>query len=297
MTDQIPEREALPSYHSDALDSMVHPSHVTLIIAPSPILGQWRDEIARHAPSLRVCVYTGVKQFNATSFDARTFSREHDVVLTTYDVLRREVAIARRPHARAMRRPADQRRTYRRPLLVQLEFLRVVMDEAQMIGETVSAVSETASLIPRRYSWAVTSTPLKGQVGDVQGLLAFLRVEPLVGGGAPRSMLTNLLSDTKLFAKSELQSAVWHLMIRTRSHFADWLSLARVGREDVKGAHRARVGHSRTKALRRSSRVWASREVSFSAGVCAAPAGEGLGLTARLLRPAGTGTIHVTPRC
>lgn len=196
----MPERDRLPPYHSDAVASIVHPTHMTLIIAPSAIVGQWRNEIQRHAPSLRVCMYTGIKQLNV-QITAKNISNNYDIMLTTYDVLRNEVAIARKPHERSMRRPPEQRRKYRRPLLVQLDFLRVIMDEAQMIGESVSAVSETASLIPRKFSFAVTSTPLKGQMSDVQGLLAFLRVEPFVDCG--RTTLGNLMIDTKLFSSRE----------------------------------------------------------------------------------------------
>lgn len=143
----------------------------------------------------------GINQLH-TNLTPDNVAEQYDIVLTTYDVLRREINIARKPHERALRRPRTDRPKYRRPLLIQLDFLRVIMDEAQMIGESASAVAETASLIPRKYSFAVTSTPLKGQVTDVQGLLAFLRVEPFVGSGN-RATLQKLLKDCDMFTSCE----------------------------------------------------------------------------------------------
>ena len=58
--------------------------------------------------------------------------------------------------------------------------------------------SETASLIPRRYSFAVTGTPLKARIEDLQGLLRFLKVEPI---GSNRAYLTRLLEEVPTFVR------------------------------------------------------------------------------------------------
>lgn len=54
----MPERNDSPSYHSSTVESTVVPTHMTLVIAPAAIIGQWDDEIERHTPSLRVLRYT-----------------------------------------------------------------------------------------------------------------------------------------------------------------------------------------------------------------------------------------------
>ncbi|KAM0747530.1 hypothetical protein T439DRAFT_328769 [Meredithblackwellia eburnea MCA 4105] len=192
---RAPERNLLPSYFDPQLDSIVQPSGVTLIIAPAAIIAQWYSEIQKHAPTLRVLRYESIKSIKDT-MTARVIASQFDVIITTFDVLRREVVFARKPHERALRSGRENRHQYRRSLLVQLEFLRVIMDEAQMVGDTVSLTSETASLIPRCFSFAVTGTPLKSRIEDLNGLLRFLKVEPIASN---RNYLPRLLDEVPSF--------------------------------------------------------------------------------------------------
>ncbi|KAK4051523.1 hypothetical protein OIO90_004737 [Microbotryomycetes sp. JL221] len=194
---QDPERSSLPSYFNAATDTHPQPTGLTLIIAPSTLTGQWQSEIARHAPSLRVLRYEGVRKMHP-DWTPLDIADKYDVLLTTYEILRREVVLARKPHERALRSAPDARARYRRSLLVEIDFLRVIMDEAQMIGDAVSGTSETASLIPRKFSFAVTSTPLRARIEDLQGILAFLRLEPF---NTTRSALTRLLEEPSIFKR------------------------------------------------------------------------------------------------
>lgn len=45
---------------------------------------------------------------------ARKIADQYDVILTTFDVLRREVVLARKPHGRALRSGKEGRHRYRR---------------------------------------------------------------------------------------------------------------------------------------------------------------------------------------
>lgn len=217
-------RRKLPPYFNPVTDSEVQPSGMTLIIAPTAIVGQWQAEIARLAPSLRVLRYEGVKNLKE-AHTAAYLAKRFDVVLTTFDVLRKEVVFARAPTKRGLRNKREIR--YRRSLLVELDFLRVVMDEAQMcvaagfsffsvrsgadlhahfarrVGDAVGPTSETASLISRRFSWAVTSTPLRDKIADLKPLLTFLRVEPIASG---RATLQRLLEETPSFKRRASRS-------------------------------------------------------------------------------------------
>ena len=86
----------------------------------------------------------------------------HDVVLTTYNVLSSEIHYTLPPPDRQLR----QDRKHPRPTcpLMELEWWRICLDEAQMVESGVSNAAKVARLIPRVNSWAVTGTPLKSDV-------------------------------------------------------------------------------------------------------------------------------------
>jgi hypothetical protein len=74
------------------------------------------------------------------------------------------------------------------------------------VGDAYGPTSETASLISRRFSWAVTSTPLRDKIADIKPLLTFLRVEPIASG---KANIQRLLDETASFKKRE--PLLWYL--------------------------------------------------------------------------------------
>ncbi|KAJ3177101.1 hypothetical protein HDU87_004593 [Geranomyces variabilis] len=150
-------------------------SRGTIIITPASILDQWATEAEAHAPSLSVFAFTGTEKVPVTASHLASY----DLVLTSYDVLRKEVHAARPGPGRSRRlQRKHQRRT---SPLVGVSFFRVVLDEAQMVESSVSAAAAMAAMIPTYGSrWAVTGTPIgKHGLADLYGLISFLRIEPL----------------------------------------------------------------------------------------------------------------------
>ena len=72
----------------------MQPTAMTLIVCPVAIAAQWQSEIARHAPSLRVIRYEGVKDL-AKDETPRRLARRYDVMVCTFDTLRRELNVRR----------------------------------------------------------------------------------------------------------------------------------------------------------------------------------------------------------
>ncbi|PWY76366.1 hypothetical protein BO94DRAFT_588688 [Aspergillus sclerotioniger CBS 115572] len=173
------------SVSSDRLDQhgrvkSLRPSGATLIITPPAILEQWRQEIELHAPGLRVFHYEGIQRHQKIP-DAELVEliSDHDVVLTTYNVLAREVHYSGDAPKRNLRH--EKRFEPRRTPLVQISWWRVCLDEAQMIESGVSNAARVARLIPRQMAWAVTGTPLRKDIADLLGLFLFLHYEPYCG--------------------------------------------------------------------------------------------------------------------
>ncbi|TLD19680.1 hypothetical protein PspLS_09521 [Pyricularia sp. CBS 133598] len=158
-------------------------TRATLIITPTTLRAQWVAELKKHAPSLRVMIYQGMKQScRKKSIDAQSESAmlenfmSHDVVIMTYHELRAEIHFASPPPDRSRRRE----RKYTRPLspLVQCLWWRVCLDEAQEVDSGVSKAAILARTIPRVNAWAITGTPIKDDIMDLKGLLMFLHCEP-----------------------------------------------------------------------------------------------------------------------
>ena len=151
-------------------------SPATLIITPPAILEQWRDEIQTLAPTLKLMTYDGLRSEGPKNNHAELVQKclTHDVVLTTYHVLSREIHYAQAPD-RNLRH--EKRYEQRLSPLTQIHWWRVVLDEAQMVESGVSNAAKVASLIPRQWAWCVSGTPARAS-RDLLGLLVFLRYEP-----------------------------------------------------------------------------------------------------------------------
>ena len=104
----------------------------TLVITPPAILQQWKNELRGLAPSLSVFTYEGLRVEAGKSDHEALLSRctQHDVILTTYNVLAREIHYAETPN-RSLRHA--KRYEERLSPLTQIHWWRVVLDEAQMV--------------------------------------------------------------------------------------------------------------------------------------------------------------------
>ena len=126
----------------------------TLIITPPAILQQWKNELQGLASSLNVFVYEGLRIEAGKSNHEALMLRctQHDIVLTTYNVLAREIHYAETPD-RSLRH--EKKYEKRLSPLTQIHWWRVVLDEAQMVESGVSNAAKVAKLIPRDIAWYV----------------------------------------------------------------------------------------------------------------------------------------------
>ncbi|KAF2141685.1 uncharacterized protein K452DRAFT_287641 [Aplosporella prunicola CBS 121167] len=164
-------------------DSDVAASGATLIITPPSILDQWMNELNRNAPHLKVHHYKGIGTLKEEDEEhAIQDLLGYDVVLTTYNILSREIHFANTAPSRDLRYAKVYKP--RRSPLVQISWWRCCLDEAQMIETGVSAAAIVARQIPRINAWAVSGTPLRKNLHDLFGLLIFLRQEPFCSNKA-----------------------------------------------------------------------------------------------------------------
>ncbi|KAI8089837.1 SNF2 family N-terminal domain-containing protein [Halteromyces radiatus] len=147
----------------------------TLIITPATISHQWESEFKKHAPTLKVAFYHGIKNIpqHTETEQVADYLASNDVVLTTYNVLRTEIHYSRQIQDRPRR--CDIKHKVRKSPLVQLLWWRCIVDEAQKVESPVTLVAEMACLIPRYYSWGITGTPINStNYYDLYGLCKFV---------------------------------------------------------------------------------------------------------------------------
>ncbi|HEY0229688.1 MAG TPA: DEAD/DEAH box helicase [Dokdonella sp.] len=124
-----------------------------LIVAPTSLITNWRDEARRFAPDLRVLVVHGPARA-----ELHAAIPQHDLVITTYPLLPRD---------------ADA--------LGAHEYSLLVLDEAQAIKNANSQAAKIVRKLPARRRLAMTGTPLENHLGELWA--QFDAVEPGMLGG------------------------------------------------------------------------------------------------------------------
>ncbi len=117
-----------------------------LIILPTSLIFNWKNEAARFAPSLRVLSLHGPERKSLfAEID------QHDLVMTTYPLLWRD---------------AEE--------LVQHSYHLLILDEAQTVKNAQSQAAETVRRIDTRHRLCLTGTPLENHLGELWSQFDFL---------------------------------------------------------------------------------------------------------------------------
>lgn len=127
----------------------------TLVVCPASLVYNWMAELERFAPSLRAVALTGAAPARAAAI-AR--SAESDVLVTSYDLMKRDIEE-----------------------LCRQDLRRVVLDEAQYIKNPGTQAARAAKLLPAPARFALTGTPVENRLSDLWSIFDFL-MPGLLGG-------------------------------------------------------------------------------------------------------------------
>ncbi len=128
----------------------------SLIIMPTSLVGNWRRELARFAPDIRVGVLHGPKR-NAERAEAM----QCDVVLTTYPILVRDL-----------------------PQFETQSYYYIILDEAQAIKNRSSLAHHAVLALQGDHKLCLTGTPIENNLEELRSLFAFL-MPGLLGAAEP----------------------------------------------------------------------------------------------------------------
>ena len=124
------------------------PAAPTLVVCPASLVYNWMAELERFAPELDAVAVIGPKAQRRRAIEG---AGERDVLVTSYDLMRRDVE------------------EYE-----QVSFARVVLDEAQYIKNPGTQVAKAAKRLRARVRFACTGTPIENRLQELWSIFDFL---------------------------------------------------------------------------------------------------------------------------
>jgi len=119
-----------------------------LVICPASVLHNWRREAEKFTPGTKVLVL----ESGAARHNLRKQIPEHDLIVTNYSLLRRDLAA-----------------------LQKFEFQAIVLDEAQYIKNPSAQVTQSVKQLKAGQRLTLTGTPLENRLLDLWSISDFVQ--------------------------------------------------------------------------------------------------------------------------
>ncbi len=123
----------------------------SLVVAPTSLTYNWLSEFRKFAPDLSVTVLTGNGAQRAGLIRHFTTHGDVDVVISSYPLIRRDIA-----------------------LMKDYPFRFVILDEAQNIKNAGSVAAQAVKQLQADTRFALTGTPMENGVGELWSLFDFV---------------------------------------------------------------------------------------------------------------------------
>lgn len=159
----------------------------TLIVAPTSLIYNWKDEFEKFSPTLNVCIITGTK---ANRRELLEDISDYDVIITTYNTLKLDIE-----------------------LYDEFQFDLCFLDEAQNIKNPKALNSKACKRIRANVKFAITGTPIENNLLDLWSIFDFILPGYLLKKENFNSKFNrNLNEDT--FIKDELNKLIGPFLLR-----------------------------------------------------------------------------------
>jgi SNF2 family DNA or RNA helicase len=122
----------------------------TLLVCPMSLVGNWEREAARFTPDLSVHVHHGADRLSGEELVGAL--KAADLVITTYGLVARDQGA-----------------------LSQVQWARVVCDEAQNIKNAATRQARAVRALPARSRIALTGTPVENRLTELWSIMEFAR--------------------------------------------------------------------------------------------------------------------------
>lgn len=125
----------------------------SLIVCPASLVYNWGAEFAKFAPSFNAVVVAGTKAERRTAIARAFMADEPTVLITSYDLLRRDVDDY----------TADGR-----------HFNVMALDEAQYIKNHTTKIAKAVKAVAADHRFALTGTPIENRLSELWSIFDFL---------------------------------------------------------------------------------------------------------------------------
>lgn len=112
-----------------------------LIVCPTSVIYHWQEKLEEYLPRLKVCVFYG------TSRSLQEFHEQHDILLTSYGILRNE-----------------------KDILSQINFEVAIFDEIQIAKNQSSRIYATLLKMKAKMRLGLTGTPIENHLRELKSL-------------------------------------------------------------------------------------------------------------------------------
>lgn len=121
----------------------------TLIVLPTSLVHNWKNEIKKFAPKLKTYLHTGINRKKMSNFSGVV--NYYDVVITTYGTMRNDIE-----------------------LLKTVEFNYLILDESQYIKNPTSKTYKMVCEVKSQHKLVLTGTPIENSLSDLWSQINFL---------------------------------------------------------------------------------------------------------------------------
>ena len=136
--------------YSEFTESSEDENRRCLIVTPASLVYNWYNEIKRFCPKLPAAMIVGSVQEREEAL-AQAFARERIIIITSYDLLKRDI------------------QRYR-----DIRFFCQVIDEAQFIKNHNTQTARAVKEIQASYKLALTGTPIENRLSELWSIFDYL---------------------------------------------------------------------------------------------------------------------------
>lgn len=130
------------------IKSMQQKGQKSIIVCPTSLILNWRNELSRWAPELNVaCIFGNVAE-RERMIDSMN---SYDILVTSYELLRNDIS-----------------------LYVRTEFLFAVIDEGQFIKNYNTQNARSVKMLKSKYRFAISGTPIENNLSELWSIFDFV---------------------------------------------------------------------------------------------------------------------------